>query len=245
MPAATVVPTPASVLVLAPPETWLVIAVMLLNCAGRLSTNGAFVSVLGPALLITTVNVLPWPTATVVLADTLLTVRFTTGATLKVALPTFELAPTVVVRDPAGIEFVTVPPTELVTTAVTVQNEPGGMTAFTGSVSVPSPALIEGTMLTQLDDAVEPEFTNPAGYTSVKSDVSVADTRACVLVIVIVRSEVPPARMLEGANDLPTTGREGVTVSVSVAEQTPLEATHEGLVLVTLTGGAIVATLTT
>lgn len=72
-----------------------------------------------------------------------------------------------------------------------------------------------------------------------------ADVRACVLVIVIVRSDVPPARILEGAKDLPTTGREGVTVSVSVAEQTPPKAIQEGFVLVTLTGGEMVATLTT
>lgn len=65
------------------------------------------------------------------------------------------------------------------------------------------------------------------------------------MVIVIVRSEVPPARMLDGENDLPTIGRDAVTASVSVAEQTPPDPTQEGFVLVTLTGGVMVATFTT
>lgn len=61
----------------------------------------------------------------------------------------------------------------------------------------------------------------------------------------MVKSAVPPARIAAGAKDLLTRGRDAVTVSVSVAEQTPPVDTQEGLVLVTLTGGVIIATLTT
>jgi hypothetical protein len=86
----------------------------------------------------------------VVVFSSLLTPKFTTGATLNVALPTFEFAPTVVVKDPTGIELVIVPVSVLVTTEVTVQEAFGGMTVPTGKVSVPSPELTEGTPPAQL-----------------------------------------------------------------------------------------------
>lgn len=63
--------------------------------------------------------------------------------------------------------------------------------------------------------------------------------------IVIVSSAVPPAKIALGANDLLINGLEAVTVSVSVAEQTPPVDAQEGLVFVTLIGGLIVATLIT
>jgi hypothetical protein len=72
---------------------------------------------------------------------------------------------------------------------------------------------------------------------------NVADTNWCVLVKVITRSVVPPALMVEGANNLPMVGRLGVTVSMSEAVHVPeLQAM---LVLLTPEGTEIVAVLTT
>jgi hypothetical protein len=157
----------------------------------------------------------------------------------------FVFAPTVVVKDPTGIELVIVPASELVTIEVTVHEAFGGITVPIGKVSVPSPELTEGTPAAQLVAATELKLTKPAGYASVKTPDNVADVRACVFVIVMVKSAVPPARIAAGAKDLLTRGREAETVSVSVAEQTPPVDIQDGLVLVTLTGGVMVATLTT
>jgi hypothetical protein len=62
---------------------------------------------------------------------------------------------------------------------------------------------------------------------------------------VITSKEVPPAGILDGENVLDTTGKLGVTVSVSTAEQVPAIQNVEVLVLVTPPGGAIVAVLVT
>ena len=123
------------------------------------------------------------------------TPKLTAGPTAKVALPTFEFPPTVVVNEPTGIELVTVPASELVTTVVTVQDEFGGMTVPIGNVSVPNPELTDGTPAAQLVAAAEVAFTKPAGYASVNTPDNVADVSACVLVIVMVNNEVPPAKM--------------------------------------------------
>jgi hypothetical protein len=63
------------------------------------------------------------------------------------------------------------------------------------------------------------------------------------LVNVITKSEVPPALIVEGVNDFATTGRLAVTVSVSLALQTPDTHKRLGLVLVTLAGTVIEAVL--
>jgi hypothetical protein len=75
---------------------------------------------------------------------------------------------------------------------------------------------------------------------------SVADARAWVLVMVIVSSAVPPALIVLGANALETVGGDALTESMSPAEQTPANVQEvDGLVLVTLTGGVMTATLLT
>lgn len=73
---------------------------------------------------------------------------------------------------------------------------------------------------------------------------SVADARACVFVIVIVRSAVPPALMVATEKALETTGLDGDTASVSLAKQVPPVHPAE-LVLVTLAGGVIDAVFVT
>lgn len=210
-----------------------------------MSTKLPPLNTLGPALVITKLKVIVAPSPTVVTLASFATPKLTAGATLNVALPTFVFAPTVVVSDPIGIEFVTVPDTVLVTTVVTVQRELGGMTVPIGKVRVPKPVLTDGTPTAQLVDATELKLTRPAGYASVNTPDNVADVSACVLVIVIVSRAVPPARIEPGLKALVMIGGEAVTASVSVAKQTPLAATHKGLVLATLIGGVMVATLTT
>ncbi|MDO9406218.1 MAG: hypothetical protein Q7T87_19485 [Polaromonas sp.] len=75
---------------------------------------------------------------------------------------------------------------------------------------------------------------------------TVADTSACVLVIVMLSSAVPPALIDGVENVLEMVGRDVVTVSVSPAEQTPATVQEpDVLVLVTLGGGVIVAILVT
>ena len=87
-----------------------------------------------------------------------------TGVKVNVALATFELAPTVVVREPAGMELLIDPVTVLVTTVVTVQEEFGGMTEPLAIVSVPRFALTDTIKLeAQLVAAVEPKLTKPTG----------------------------------------------------------------------------------
>ena len=74
----------------------------------------------------------------------------------------------------------------------------------------------------------------------------VADARACVLVMVIVRSAVPPALIVLREKLLETVGNEGDTESISAAEQIPATVQDaDTLVLETLAGGVIEATLVT
>ena len=95
-------------------------ATLLLNWLGRVSLMVPL-KVDGPALLTTKVKLVVPPAATVVEPTSLATPRLTTGVTEMTALTVAELVPTDVVREPAGIVFVNVPPIELVTTTVTVQ----------------------------------------------------------------------------------------------------------------------------
>ncbi len=162
-PLMAVVPTPTRVLVVAPPLTLLVMRVIALNWDGRLSTNVPLVRVLGPALLITTVKVFVAPEAMVLLAWTFEIVSVTLGATLRVALAVFELVPTVVVRDPAGMVLVTVPPAALVTTVVIEHTPFAGITVLIGNVRVAPPAFADGVTPEQLEPSVGPKFTRPAG----------------------------------------------------------------------------------
>lgn len=89
-------------------------------------------------------------------------------------------------------------------------------------------------------------MTKFAGYTSVNSADIVADASACVLVIVIVRSAVPPAPMELEEKLLAIVGRAGVTASISEAEQTPATVHEpETLVFDTVAGGVIETILLT
>ena len=64
--------------------------------------------------------------------------------------------------------------------------------------------------------------------------------------IEIVSSAVPPAEMLATEKLLEINGLDGVTGSLSLAEQTPAtQDTPSGLVFVTLAGGEITAVLVT
>ena len=72
-----------------------------------------------------------------------------------------------------------------------------------------------------------------------------ADTRACVLAMVIVSKAVPPAFIELREKLFETTGREGETVSTSAAVQVPAVQAVDELVLVTLAGGEITAVLVT
>ena len=95
-------------------------ASVLLNWTGKVSPIVPL-KVDGPALVTTKVKLVVPPAATVVEPTSLVTPRLTTGVTEMTALTVAELVPTDVVREPAGIVFVNVPPIELVTTTVTVQ----------------------------------------------------------------------------------------------------------------------------
>ena len=82
---------------------------------------------------------------------TLVSVRSALVAdTPKTAVIVLELVPTLVVNDPEGIVLVTLPATELVTTAVTVQLDAGGIKLPEDSVSVPSPAVAAAVAPLQL-----------------------------------------------------------------------------------------------
>ena len=78
---------------------------------------------------------------------------------------------------------------------------------------------------------------------SVKVVDNVALTSACVLVMVIVSSAVPPLTMLGTEKLFATSGLEGVTKSLSAAEHTPLVQEVAVFVFVTLEGGEITAVL--
>lgn len=144
--------------------------------------------------------------------------------------------------------LVKIPELELVTTTVIVQNELGAMTEPAANVTVPRPIVALAAPGLQLVDALEEKLTSPAGitgYASVNVVNNVAETKACVLVIVIVKRVVPPAAMLDGEKVLEINGLEGVTASISDAEQTPLVQPVAVFVLVTLAGGEITAVFVT
>lgn len=73
--------------------------------------------------------------------------------------------------------------------------------------------------------------------------VSVADVRRWLFVSVITKSDVPPDKILAGANVFVMLGGVGVTTSVSVAVHAP--TVQDGFVLLTLVGGVIEAVLVT
>lgn len=184
------------------------------------------------------------PAVPLTLEATLVTCRSALATTLRTAVTELVLVPTEVVREPAGIVLVNVPEAELVTTTLKEQLAPGGICVPDDSVTLVPPGVLPAVPI-QLVTAVE-VLIRPVGKTSLNCDDSVAVARACALVIVIVNSVVPPALMLLLAKLLAMVGLDGVTVSTSPAEHTPAPV-HEAdtLVLVTVAGGVIVATLLT
>ena len=61
-----------------------------------------------------------------------------------------ELVPTEVVKEPDGMVLVNVPDTELVTTVVTVQLDPGGISVPADNVKVPRPTVAAALPTLQL-----------------------------------------------------------------------------------------------
>ena len=93
-------------------------------------------AVLGPALLITTDTVRVCPG--VLLAGALSAIATSdTGLTTRTAVDALALVPRFVVKEPALMVLVTVPPSELVTTTETVQVDAGGINVALGSVTEP------------------------------------------------------------------------------------------------------------
>ena len=176
------------VIVTAPPlgivtEPWIVVPLMLklavvtvalltleprlmalANWPGKVSTKLAPVRVDGPALLITKLNVVVLPTATVVVLLSLLTARLTVGVTAMAAVAVKELEPTDVVNEPEGIVFVSVPPPELVTTTEIVQVEAWGIRVPEGSDNEPEPAVAKAALVQPVVVTLEGLLlTKPAG----------------------------------------------------------------------------------
>ncbi len=75
--------------------------------------------------------------------------------------------------------------------------------------------------------------------------VSVADTSAWVLRMVMVSKAVPPALMALGEKVFETMGSDGETGSASAAVQVPAMQESAEFVLVTLAGGEMIAVLVT
>ena len=201
-------------------------------------------ALLGPLLVMLTVTVIVWPGVAApcgvsVIATSALLV------TTKAATAAVPFVPTDVAKAPTGMVLVNVPEVELVNRTVTVQEELGAISDPVASTTVFSPIVAVAVPGLQLVAATELKLTRPGGYVSVNGADKVADTSACVLVIVIVRRVVPPAEMLDGENVLEINGLEGVTASISDAEQTPLAQPVAVFVLVTLAGGEITAVLVT
>jgi hypothetical protein len=164
-PANTPLALKVKVLVTAPPLTWLPMrASVLLNWLGRLSLMVP-VKVDGPAFVTTSVKLVVLPSATVLEPTSLLGLMLTVAVTLKTALTVNELVPTEVVKEPAGMVFVTVPPVELVTTTVTVQVDDCGIKVPSDRVKEPVLGVavaepeIQPVVLTDDGEA----FTKPAG----------------------------------------------------------------------------------
>lgn len=157
------------------------------------------------------------------------------------------LVPTEVVSEPEAMVLVTVPLTELVTTAVSVHAEACGIKVPAGSVNELAPAPAETLPALQpvvvvTDGEV---LTSPAGYRSVNSEVNVAETSACVLTMLIVSKAVPPAPIVVGEKLFEIVGLDGPTVSTSAEVQVWLTQVGDEFVLVTLRGGEIAAVLVT
>jgi hypothetical protein len=151
----TVVPLMLNVPVLAPPLTWLLTSVAVPQPAGSVSAKLPPKSVLGPALPITKLKVFTPPANAALELASLVTLRFTSGETLKEAVAAEAFEPTEVVNEPAPIVLTTEPVRVLVTTVDTMQEEFGGISVPAGTVKLPPPTETAGTPDAHVVVAVE------------------------------------------------------------------------------------------
>jgi hypothetical protein len=173
---------------------------------------------------------------------TLVMARSATGLMVSVAVTGFELAPTLVDKDPAGIVLTTCGDATDVTTTETLQLELGAIPVPTPTVK--APALAATTGVKQVLDVIGPgALTKPAGYASVNREVNVAVVNLWVLVKVTTNKEVPPALMALGVKDFATSGKLAATASRSATVHVPAKQPVAVLVLVTLGGAEIDAVL--
>ena len=95
----------------------------------------------------------------------MLKVRSALAFTARTAVATEVLVPPEVVKEPAAIVLVIVPPTELVTTTVTVQVDACGINVLAGRVKEPAPGVATATPalqpLVKTDEGVA--LRSPAG----------------------------------------------------------------------------------
>lgn len=187
------------------------------------------------------------PALGVLVLATFTRLRSTAGVIVRLAVVRLALEPRLVVRDPAGMLLINAPVApEAVTTTVTVQPPPAGMSAPADRLIDPAPATADATPLGhEVCANGVAAFTIPVGKMSTNGAVSVADVNACVLVREMVSSEVPPTTTLLGAKSLATNGGVAATASVSTLTQSPLVHDPDGLILVMPVGGAMVAVLET
>jgi len=187
------------------------------------------------------------PALGVLVLAILIRLRSTTGVTLSTAVAVLALDPRLVVSEPAAMLLTSAPVApDAVTTAVTVQTPPAGMIAPAERLSDPAPGAAAATPPGhEVCAEGVAAFTIPDGKLSTSGAASVADVNACVLVRVMVSSDVPPTATLVGENDFVTNGREAATASVSTLAQSPAVHDPDVLVLVMPVGGATVAVLAT
>ena len=212
--------------------------------SGRVTVVVTLLAVLGPLLVIVTTAVMVWPGVAFV-GIVIAMARSATGLATTTAVAVFAFEPTDVTKDPDERTFVSVPETELVTTDVITQLEPGDITVPVGSDKDPAPAaaVTEPDVQPTLLATAGVVFTKPTGYVSVNCALRVADVRALVLDIVIDRRAVPPTLILVTEKLLDTVGVDWVTASMSETVHVP--PAQAALVLVTLTGGDTTAVFVT
>jgi hypothetical protein len=195
-------------------------------------------------LLKTIVEVTVVPTRAVVGSATVVLISVT--LTVSVAVTKLVFVPTDVDNEPAGIVLSTcgAPLALAVTTTETEQLELGGMTVPLTTVSVLWPAVANTLEFEQLSDALGVvALAKPVGYRSTKAVLNVADTSLCVLVKVITNNDVPPTLIELGAKVLETSGKLGVTASISATVQVPATQPVATLVFETPDGAEIEAVL--
>ena len=113
---------------------------------GRLTTTLTPCAGLGPLLVRMTVTVTVWP-GTPLAGGVIWIATSATGVTVRTAVAPLALVPTLVVKEPALMVLVAEPPSELVTTTVAVQVEPGEIAVPLRNVKEPAAgAALTGTL---------------------------------------------------------------------------------------------------